>query len=202
MIGVTRSALRPLGALAAAADEIAKSNLECAIPESRRTDEVGRLAGAFRAMRDALKKQHLERRWAAQALEHQLKYKQLVIDSVEELVFVLTKSLSITRINPAVTRLAGHDEDAVIRTPLTRLLSLVREPAEAGGQARDDAAVIGEVLKAGRSLSGAPARLKTADGRVIGVRLNLVPLLDQNRVVGAVATLRADEADLPRDGRV
>jgi hypothetical protein len=46
--------------------------------------------------------QHRERRWASRALEHQLRYNQLIIDSIGELVFVLTKVLKISRVNPIV----------------------------------------------------------------------------------------------------
>ncbi len=187
VVFVTRGALRPLGGLARAADEIARENLDCEVPEPRRDDEVGRLAAAFRAMRDALKAQHLERRWAAQALEHQLKYNQLVIDSIGELVFVLTTSLNITRINPAVTRVGGYDAREIIRTPFGHVVSL-RESEDAPGFA--------EAVRTGSALHDRDAELRVKQGGVIRVRLSLVPLTDEGRVVGAVATLRVDE---PRD---
>src|SRR5205085_12132551 len=115
---------------AAAADEIAQRNLECAIPEPLRADEIGLLTRSFRTMRDALKAQHVERRWAAQAIEHQLKYNNLIIDSIGELVLVLTKVLSVSRINPAVTRVAGYVLSDVMRMPVGRLMNL--EPVMAG----------------------------------------------------------------------
>lgn len=193
VIGVTRRALRPLGPLALASDEIARGNLDCEVPATRRADEVGRLASAFRAMRDALKAQNLERRWAGQALAHQLKYNQLIIDSIGELVFVLTKSLSVTRINPAVTRFAGHAPADVVRAPVLRILSLA--PSTAGGEAVS----LAEALRAGRSLHDVGAELRTKTGGVLRVRLAFAPLTDENKVVGAVVTLRIDEADLPQN---
>lgn len=191
VIGVTRRALRPLGPLALASDEIARGNLDCDVPAPRRADEVGRLASAFRAMRDALKAQNLERRWAGQALEHQLKYNQLIIDSIGELVFVLTKSLSVTRINPAVTRFAGYSPADVVRAPVLRFLSLT--PSASGGEET----ALAEALRAGRSLHDVAAVLRTKTGSSLRVRLAFAPLTDENRVVGAVVTLRIDEADLP-----
>lgn len=46
---------RPLGALAASADEMATGNLDAALPPVETRDEVGRLARAFHHMRDSLK---------------------------------------------------------------------------------------------------------------------------------------------------
>lgn len=184
VVFVTRGALRPLGALARASDEIARRNLDCELPEPRRQDEIGSLASAFRSMRDALKAQHLERRWAAQALEHQLKYNQLVIDSIGELVFVLTTSLNITRINPAVTRVAGYAAPELIRAPFARVVSLSDADPGPG---------FAEAVKNGAALHDRDVEIRLKSGGSVRARLSLVPLVDENRVVGAVATLRVDE---------
>lgn len=185
VIGVTRRALRPLGALATSADEIAKRNLDCAIPEVVREDEVGNLTRSFRAMRDALKAQHAERRWASQSLEHQLKYNNLIIDSIGELVFVITKGLNIARINSAVTRVAGYTLKDVLKSPIGRIVQLA---------ANDGAVteVIGAAVKNGESLFAQPVSVRAKDGTQIPARLTLVPLQDGGQVVGAVATLRTE----------
>lgn len=191
VIGVTSRALRPLAALARASDEIARGNLDCAIPETARADEIGRLATSFRAMRDALKAQNLERRWAAQSLAHQLKYNQLVIDSIDELVFVLTKSLHITRINPAVTRAAGYEPADLVRASALRVLALSTADA-----LPLEAAALLDTLKAGRAFNGLRATLTAKNGSRFHGVLALTPLIDENRVVGAVATLRLDHPTL------
>ncbi|MCX6954798.1 MAG: cache domain-containing protein [Verrucomicrobia bacterium] len=187
VILITRYALRPLGQLAIAADEIAKRNLDSEIAPPRRDDEVGRLTQSFRSMRDALKAQHLERRWAGQAIEHQLRYNQLIIDSVSELVFVLTKALNISRVNPAVLRMTGFTETELIKAPLGRLVSLVPPAAE---MSAPTAEILAVALKEGRSQLDLPAILTDKNGLTTPVILTLVPLRDDNRVVGGVATLR------------
>jgi PAS domain S-box-containing protein len=194
VILVTRFALRPLGQLAVAADEIARRNLDCAIAPPRRDDEVGRLTQSFRSMRDALKAQHLERRWASQSIDHQLRYNQLIIDSVSELVFVLTKALNISRINPAVRQTTGYTEVELIRSPLGRLVRL--RPA-AGENTATTAELLAAALKDGRSLLDQPAFLVDAHGVESAVRLTLVPLRDDNRVVGGVVTLRTTAPQTP-----
>ena len=188
VIGVTQYALRPLKPMVRATGEIAQGNLDCEIPAAARPDEIGRLTEAFRTMRDALKAQHLERRWAAQSIEHQLKYNQLIIDSIGELVVVLTKALNISRINPAVTRVAGYSPAEILKLPLHRLVAL---------NAGSDTPPLAEWSKTGRSVPDAAATLIAKDGTRRAVRLTFVPLFDNARVVGAVVTLRVVPSDDP-----
>jgi nitrogen fixation/metabolism regulation signal transduction histidine kinase len=187
VILVTSVALRPLRALAAAADQIAGRNLDVDIAEPKRNDEIGLLARSFRSMRDALKAQHLERRWADQSLTHQLRYNQLIIDSISELVFVLTKALNISRLNPAVTHTTGFTEIDLIKSPLGRIVQLVGPPGEA---APPIGATLVLALKEGRTVRDHPATLTAKDGTTLDILLTLVPLRDSNRVVGGVVTLR------------
>lgn len=192
VIGVTHYALRPLGALTKATAEIAGGNLDCVIAVPARTDEIGTLARAFRTMRDALKAQHLERRWAGHSIEHQLKYNQLIIDSIGELVFVLTKALNISRINPAVSHALGHTSAELVKLPLERLVHLEDE-ITANGSGRLAAA-----LSVGRPLRDLPATALAKDGTSIPVYLTMVPLIDANRIVGGVVTLRIKATDAER----
>jgi PAS domain S-box-containing protein len=185
VILVTYFALRPLGPLALAAGEIARENLECEIPPGKRDDEVGRLAQSFRSMRDALKLQRRERRWADQALQHQLRYNKLVIDTIEELVFVLTKVLNISRVNPAVLRAGGYTEADLIKAPLGRL---VRLPAAEQSTAKLEPLLL--ALKEERTVHEMAANFVRKDGSEAPMRLSLVPMRDGNQVIGCVITVR------------
>jgi sigma-B regulation protein RsbU (phosphoserine phosphatase) len=187
VILVTWSGLRPLGQLSVAAGEIAAQNLDCEIPPPKRDDEVGRLTRAFRTMRDALKVQRRERRWADQALQHQLRYNQLIIDTIDELVFVLTKVMNISRVNPAVLRTSGYTEAEVIKAPMTRL---VRLAAGADGQATEKLAPLSAAIKEERGVQNLPAFLVRKDGAEVPVLLSLVPMRDGNQIIGSVITLR------------
>ncbi len=187
VILVTHYALRPLGQLSTAAGEIARKNLDCQIPEPKRDDEVGRLTKAFREMRDALQDQHRERRWADQSLQHQLRYNQLIIDTIDEQVLVLTKMLNISRVNPAVLRASGYTEAEIIKTPLARL---VRLAPGADGKVPEKLTPLTAALKAERSLQTVPAILVRKDGAEVPALLSLVPMRDANQVIGCVVTLR------------
>ena len=183
VVGITRHALRPLAPLATATGEIARGNLDCEVPAPARADEIGQLALAFRAMRDALRAQHLERRWADQSIRHQLRYNQLIIDSIDELVFVLTKALNISRINPAVTRTTGYGLPELLKVRLGKIVRL-------DGAGADDLGQLAAAMKAGSGLEELPAILLDRHGAELPARLTMAPMLDSNRVVGAVVTLR------------
>lgn len=180
---VTRLALRPLAGLAVAADEIGRKNLDCEIPAPPRPDEVGSLAASFRGMRDALKAQHLERRWSSQALEHQLRYNQLIIDSIHELVFVVTKTGHLSRVNPAVLTATGFKANDIIRLPLQKL---VRPSAPVDG----DEDPIRRALKEGIEVVDIAGVVSRFDATDIPVRFSIVPLREKVQVVGGVITAR------------
>ena len=92
----------------------------------------------------SLKKENLERRWSNQALDHQLRYSKLIIDTISELVFVVSKALNVSRVNPAVAHatkwepqeLVAHSVDRVLQfggngaNPIATALSEGREIQE------------------------------------------------------------------------
>lgn len=205
---VAQLRLRPLAALTRASDEIGKGNLDQAVPTSARDDELGRLAKSFEVMREVLKanrvlelqvKEHaaelertnaqlraelLERRWGNQALEHQLRYNQLIIDSISEAVFVLTKALNISRINPAVVHLTGFEAADLVNQPLSDLVEL-----EVTAPHLTDP--LGRALKEGHDLREQSALARDRRGGQVPVVLSLFPLRDKDKVVGGIAILRA-----------
>jgi PAS domain S-box-containing protein len=130
----------------------------------------------------------LERKWGAQALEHQLRYNELIINSITDLVLVLTKALNISRINPAVAHLTGFDSARIVNRPLPEFVRITAVPRHL----QSSADPLGQVLKEGRDLHDVAALLSDRQGREIPVRLTLFPLRDGNKVVGGVAILRTD----------
>ncbi|MSU51307.1 MAG: PAS domain-containing protein [Opitutus sp.] len=133
---------------------------------------------------------NMERQWANQALEHQLRYGQLIINSISDLVFVLTKAMNISRVNPAVTHLTGLGPADLINQPLSRLVRLLEPPPGAEVPLFDP---ISQALKDGRDLRDLAAVIEDKRGRRTSVRLGLFPLRDRDKVVGAVVTLQVSE---------
>lgn len=163
---------------AAKALEEANAVLEAKVKE--RTAELA-------ASNETLRAENLERQWGNKSLEHQLRYSNLIINSINDLVFVLTKTMNITRINPAVAHLTRLDAKDLITSPLSRVVRPVLE-SNGGRDGRDPFA---QALRDGRELQDVSVNLLDKDGNTIPYRLNLVPLRDRDKVVGGVVTLRS-----------
>jgi PAS domain S-box-containing protein len=151
--------------------------------ETRVRERTAELAAA----NARLSTENLERQWANQALEHQLRYNQLIINSISDLVFVVTKAMNVSRVNPAVVRLTGFEPADLVNQPLARVVRLVNEPGSAEAPMLDP---IVQALKEGRDLRNLAAVMEDKRGRQTPVRFTLFPLRDGNKVVGGVATLQ------------
>jgi PAS domain S-box-containing protein len=151
--------------------------------ETRVRERTAELASA----NTQLSTENLERQWANQALEHQLRYNHLIVDSISDLVLVLTKALNISRVNPAVIHLTGLEPAALINQPLARILRLVAAPDDTGGPMRDP---IAQALRDGRDLRGQAGVVEDKRGRQISVHVSMFPLRDRDKVVGGIMTLQ------------
>ena len=143
----------------------------------------------------ALKQENLERRWSNQATEHQLKYNQLIINSISELVFVISKALNVSRINPAVVHQTGFDAQEIIAQRLDRVLQVADDPTPG---ATPGHTAISLAMKEGREIQERAASVICKSGQTLTVRFNLVPLRDQDKVVGGVVTVRISQAGAAR----
>ncbi len=135
---------------------------------------------------ERLATENLERRWSIQALEHQVHYNQLIINSINDSVFVLTKSLNISRVNPAVSHLTGWEPTELINLPLSRIVQLLPDPAAGAVPLTDPVA---RALKEGHDLRHRAATIEDKRGARKHVRFTLFPLRDRDKVVGGVAIL-------------
>lgn len=120
--------------------------------------------------------ENLERKWSAQSLEHQLRYNQIIVNATGDLVFVITKVLAITRVNPAVSLRTGWPEEELLGRPLAERVQ--------GVEAVDAA------LRSGRELHHQPARLLHRDGTRLEGTFTLLPIRDNDKVVGGVVLVR------------
>jgi PAS domain S-box-containing protein len=166
--------------VAATALEEANAQLEAKVQE--RTAELVK-------SNQALKKENLERRWSYQALDHQFRYNQLIVNSINELVFVVSKALNISRVNPAVTHVTQWEPEELVTQPLARFLQLPPD-----GPSNPMIAALND----GRELQERPGVVTFKNGATIPVRFNLVPLRDDNKVVGGVVTVRPWQGDPPK----
>ncbi|MGD0815865.1 MAG: CHASE3 domain-containing protein [Verrucomicrobiota bacterium] len=134
----------------------------------------------------SLKQENLERRWSSQALDHQLRYSQLIINTIYELVFVVSRALNISRINPAVSHQTQWEPQELVAQSLDRVLRSSAEDA-AGVPPQNP---ITFAMHEGREIQDREALLLTKSGQTAPVRYSMVPLRDHDKVVGAVVTVR------------
>jgi len=137
------------------------------------------------ASNEQLSLENLERRWTNQALEHQRRYDQLIINSVHDLVLVLTKVMNVSRINPAVIQATGFEPGDLINRPFAAVVEL--EPGRAG-ESIPTGEAMARALKSGHEMR-ATGHLHRRDGTKTPVRVALYPLRDGDKVVGGVVTL-------------
>lgn len=130
-----------------------------------------------------LRAENLERKWTIASQEHQLRYNRLIVNSVNDLVFVLTKALIVTRINAAVVQLTGREDESILTAPLAQIVEVARDPVSGLDP-------LARALQEGRELRHQAATVLGQDGRRISARLTLLPLRDQDKVVGGVAVVQ------------
>ena len=139
------------------------------------------------ASNEQLVTENLERRWMNQALEHQLRYNQLIVDSVHDVVFVLTRAMNITRINPAVVHLTEWQPTDLLGQPLSKVLEL---PSTVEAAMHP----IAQSLREGREMRGVAAVVHGRRGQKIPTQFTLFPLRDRDKVVGGILIVQASGA--------
>jgi CHASE3 domain sensor protein len=130
--------------------------------------------------------QNIEDRWAKQAIEHQNRYNLLIIDSISDSVFVVTKLMNVSRMNPAAVHLTGYEPSGLIDKPLGGILNMNN-----GSGPAPTFDPLARALTEGHELSNQPASVLTKGGQSTPVRLNVFPLRDRDKVVGGVVILKS-----------
>ncbi len=160
---------------AAIALQVANSQLEAKVRE--RTAELA-------SANEMLTAENLERSWANQGLEHQLHYNQLIINSINDLVLVLTKATNISRVNSAVVNVTGFEPHELINRPFSSFATLAVEQGAPTGDP------VAQAMRDGRDLRDQAATVGDKLGRRIPVSIALFPLRDRDKVVGGVVVLQ------------
>ncbi len=155
--------------------EAANARLEVQVKE--RTAEL-------QAANESLTVQCLEAKWSNLSMEHQLRYANVIVNAVSDMVLVLTKAFHITRVNTAVINTTGLAETDLINKPLDQFLQIGTSP---GGTSSFEIFV--RSLRDGRDMRRLAGILVDKRQTRIPVWINLQPLRDRDRIVGAVVTV-------------
>jgi CHASE3 domain sensor protein len=157
--------------------------------ENKVRDRTAELSAA----NENLLAENRERKWTIASQEHQLRYNQLIVNSVNDLVFVLTKVLTITRINAAVVHTTGREDETIITRPIAEVVEVAFDPVTGLNP-------LARALIEGHELRQHPVVVLGQGKRRIPGRLTLIPLRDQDKVVGGVAVVQVafpSSADQP-----
>jgi CHASE3 domain sensor protein len=168
-----------LAARRQAAQLLRQSNSELEERVRERTAEIT-------AVNAQLVAQNLEERWSKQALEHQNHYNLLIIDSISDAVFVITKLMNISRMNPSAVHLTGFEPVKLVDKPLTRVVQLAGADT---AQATYDP--LARALADGHELRERSGVVTAGNGLMLPVLISLFPLRDRDKVVGGVVVIKS-----------
>lgn len=157
---------------------LAATNDELEIRVAERTAEL-------KESNRKLKAENLESRWSAQALTHQLRYNNLIIESVASPVVVVTRALNISRVNPAFENLIGELAPTLVDQSITEFVKLIVDDS---GEEKIDPFELS--LRSNQDLVHHAAEAIDHNQKSKPVLVSLHPLRDHDRVVGGVITLR------------
>lgn len=147
--------------------------------------KVQERTGELLATNRRLLRENRERQWTTLSQARQLRYNHAIVNTVSDLVFVLSKAMNVTRLNPVAAHATGFAEEQILGKPITQFLRL---PADENGVPAIDR--LQRAVREGRELTSYPAELLDRDGKSRPGLISVVPLRDDDLVVGAVVVLR------------
>ena len=147
--------------------------------------KVQERTGELIATNRRLTRENRERQWTTLSQERQLRYNHAIVNTVSDLVFVLSKALNVTRLNPVVAHATGFTEEEILGRPIAQVLRVSGE-----GEGAPAADRLRRAVAEGRELTNYPAELLDRSGKSRSGIISVVPLRDDDLVVGAVVVLR------------
>jgi PAS domain S-box-containing protein len=148
--------------------------------------ELAEVAAEVDATNEKLQLENMGQKWGQAALQRIVGHHELVLNSIRDGVFVVSKNGNIISANPAAAdlvrrelrQLAGKSIGSILldedRLPFPWEKHFLRSP-----------------LKNGRPVLPKPATIKQADGGLLDVQMSCHPTRDRDNLTGAVITVSA-----------
>jgi PAS domain-containing protein len=143
---------------------------------SRRIAATGRVEANA-----SLEAQMQERHQSGEPPDHQARCNHIIVNAISEMAVVVSESLNVSRINPAVTQVAQWEAQDLVSQPIDRLLQL---PSDGAANA------VLSALNEGRKLQDHPAAVRAKSGATFPALVNFVPLRDGDKITGGILTVR------------
>ncbi len=145
---------------------------------------VERTAELLRA-NESLNLENLKRQWAHAALERLYRHSELIINSIDEGIYVVSRRGNIIRINPVGAQWIGWEVKDLTGQSLNTIL---HRPQANGDNVPWESDPIAKGMKDGHDLSHLEGMLCRKDGSRFPVRYSSHPIRDNDKIVGAVVT--------------
>jgi PAS domain S-box-containing protein len=153
----------------------AAANLEAKVQE--KTDELGEL-------NERLQIEDIEQQWGQAALDRIVGHHELVLNSVHDGVFVISKHGHIVSANPAAADLTRREAKQLVGKMINSvLLDEDRLPFPW------EKHFLRSPIKNGCPVPSKAAAVKQADGSLVDVRMACYPTRDRQNLTGAVVTI-------------
>jgi PAS domain S-box-containing protein len=149
---------------------------------------VARRSARLRDVNGALEAEVAERKLAQRLSERLFRQNELILQSVSEGIYGVDSEGYTTFLNPSAAEMLGMAAADLIGRPLETGLQM--EPGPDGDAAPS---VVRETLRTGEPARGT-GMLRRADGTRFPASMTSAPVVEDGRIVGAVATLR-DETE-------
>jgi PAS domain S-box-containing protein len=171
--------LRPIRALADTSAKLGKGDLSARTGMGRRRDEIGRLAGAFDDMAEAIQARESDRRGAEQ-IRAQL---AAIVESSSDAIISRTLDGFVTSWNKGAERLFGYRADEMIGTSILRLIPDGEMTAALDNFAR---------IKNGERINSYEAVRLHKSGAAIDVSVTTSPIIDERGMAIGASSITRD----------
>lgn len=159
-----------------AAEALQQANARLETKVRERTAELSRA-------NESLELEVLESQWAHIALGRQHRHNELIINSIGEGIFVVSRSGNVIRLNPAAVRLSGWEASELAGRRLGKVLRHLQRGTLVPTASADP---IVRLIEEEQEPRRAPGVLWRKDGTPAQVQFSCFPIRDDDRVVGAV----------------
>ena len=147
-----------------------------ALLEQKVKERTAELAAA----NSKLQIENLEQKWGQASLGRLVRHHELILNSIREAIFVISRNGHIISSNAAAAELAGAESSRLVGKSIYTLI---------GKDHSSDKHFLTEPIKNGQHLPPVDAFIQNANGQPVPVRVACYPTRDQENLTGAVITL-------------
>lgn len=171
-----RAIIDPIEELSLAVNELTQAQFDVPLPIYVESNELGELVRDIDFMRQELKSRYRE-------VEELAYHNQLLLDSAGEGIFGVDERLTITFANPRVEQMLGYSRHELVGKAVLHTLVPHVLPTLAHQEA-----TVEDLLRSLPSQRISELGFRTKSGSAIPVEYRITPMLEYEKVVGAVVT--------------